>query len=153
MSEANILSIQPLVQYLFKSNELSNELSPCVNSCDSCDYRESMDECRSSTLDDVMRAVTMENIPFDFGAFLNMTPEGIDMLKGLLQRDPAKRLTARQAMNHPWFKLHAAYEETAKENGLQVGHRLTQSHLCLDSAACWPFQQQCHVALAKYQCQ
>ena len=81
-----------------------------------------MDECRSSTLDDVMRAVTMENIPFDFGAFLNMTPEGIDMLKGLLQRDPAKRLTARQAMSHPWFKLHAAFEETAKENGLQVGH-------------------------------
>lgn len=79
-----------------------------------------MDECRSSTLDDVMRAVTMENIPFDFGPFLNMSPEGIDMMKGLLQRDPAKRLTARQAINHPWFKLHAAYEETSKENGLQV---------------------------------
>lgn len=79
-----------------------------------------MDECRSSTLDDVMRAVTMENIPFDFGPFLNMSPEGIDMLKGLLQRDPAKRLTARQAINHPWFKLHAAYEEVSKENGLQV---------------------------------
>lgn len=81
-----------------------------------------MDECRSSTLDDVMRAVTMENIPFDFGPFLNMSPEGIDMLKGLLQRDPAKRLTARQAINHPWFKLHAAYEEVSKENGLQVYH-------------------------------
>ena len=79
-----------------------------------------MDECRSSTLDDVMRAVTMENIPFDFGPFLNMSSEGIDMLKGLLQRDPAKRLTARQAINHPWFKLHAAYEEVSKENGLQV---------------------------------
>ena len=81
-----------------------------------------MDECRSSTLDDVMRAVTMENIPFDFGPFLNMSPEGIDMLKGLLQRDPAKRLTARQAIKHPWFKLHAAYEEVSKENGLQVHH-------------------------------
>ncbi|KAL3158440.1 hypothetical protein ABBQ38_010674 [Trebouxia sp. C0009 RCD-2024] len=82
-------------------------------------FWESMDECRSSTLDDVMRAVTMESIPFDFGPFLNMSPEGIDMLKGLLQRDPAKRMTARQAINHPWFKLHAAYEETSKENGLQ----------------------------------
>ena len=69
-----------------------------------------------------MRAVTMENIPFDFGPFLNMSSEGIAMLKGLLQRDPAKRLTARQAMNHPWFKLHAAYEEVSKENGLQVYH-------------------------------
>lgn len=83
-----------------------------------------MDECRSSTLDDVMRAVTMETIPFDFGPFLKMSPEGIDMLKGLLQRDPAKRLTARQAINHPWFKLHAAYEEVSKENGLQVYHML-----------------------------
>lgn len=80
-----------------------------------------MDECRSSTLDDVMRAVTMENIPFDFGAFLNMSPEGLDLLKGLLQRDPAKRLTARQAINHPWFKLHAAYEEPSKENAPKVG--------------------------------
>ncbi len=79
-----------------------------------------MDECRSSTLDDVMRAVTMENIPFDFGAFLDMSPEGLHLLKGLLQRDPAKRITAKEAINHPWFKLHAAYEETSKENGLQV---------------------------------
>lgn len=87
-----------------------------------------MDECRSSTLDDVMRAVTMENIPFDFGPFLNMSSEGIDMLKGLLQRDPAKRLTARQAINHPWFKLHAAYEEVSKENGLQV-YRMAYRHV------------------------
>ena len=87
-----------------------------------------MDECRSSTLDDVMRAVTMENIPFDFGPFLNMSPEGIDMLKGLLQRDPAKRLTARQAINHPWFKLHAAFEEVSKENGLQV-HHMARCHV------------------------
>ena len=79
-----------------------------------------MDECRSSTLDDVMRAVTMENIPFDFGAFLEMSPEGLHLLKGLLQRDPAKRITAKEAINHPWFKLHAAYEETSKENDLQV---------------------------------
>ena len=79
-----------------------------------------MDECRSSTLDDVMRAVTMENIPFDFGAFLEMSPEGLDLLKGLLQRDPAKRLTAKQAINHPWFKLHAAFEQPSKENQIQV---------------------------------
>lgn len=89
--------------------------------------RESMDECRSSTLDDVMRAVTMENIPFDFGAFLDMSPEGLQLLKGLLQRDPAKRITAKEALKHPWFKLHAAYEETSKENGLQVGVQLVCS--------------------------
>lgn len=89
--------------------------------------RESMDECRSSTLDDVMRAVTMENIPFDFGAFLDMSPEGLQLLKGLLQRDPAKRITAKEALKHPWFKLHAAYEETSKENGLQVGVQLVSS--------------------------
>ena len=62
----------------------------------------------------------MENIPFDFGAFLEMSPEGLDLLKGLLQRDPAKRLTAKQAINHPWFKLHAAFEQPSKENQIQV---------------------------------
>jgi len=111
--------------------------------------RESMDECRSSTLDDVMRAVTMENIPFDFGAFLDMSPEGLHLLKGLLQRDPAKRITAKEAINHPWFKLHAAYEETSKENGLQVqtwrlrscilrSHVQRSACLCM----CWPCLQQ-----------
>lgn len=89
-----------------------------------------MDECRSSTLDDVMRAVTMENIPFDFGAFLEMSPEGLDLLKGLLQRNPAKRITAKEAINHPWFKLHAAYEETSKENGGQVQLIFWHQHWC-----------------------
>ncbi len=92
-----------------------------------------MDECRSSTLDDVMRAVTMENIPFDFGAFLEMSPEGLHLLKGLLQRDPAKRITAKEAINHPWFKLHAAYEETSKENGLQVPANFDISNVQLNA--------------------
>ena len=96
-----------------------------------------MDECRSSTLDDVMRAVTMENIPFAFGAFLEMSPEGLDLLKGLLQRDPAKRITARQAISHPWFKLHAAYEETSKENGGQVQLILQHQHWCSVIAMQW----------------
>ena len=72
----------------------------------------------------------MENIPFDFGAFLEMSPEGLDLLKGLLQRNPAKRITAKEAINHPWFKLHAAFEETSKENGGQVQLIFWYLHCC-----------------------
>jgi non-specific serine/threonine protein kinase len=29
---------------------------------------------------------------------------GIDLLQRMLQFDPSKRISAQQAMNHPWFK-------------------------------------------------
>jgi len=33
-----------------------------------------------------------------------LTPEAKDLLRGLLQKDPAKRFNAAQVRNHAWFK-------------------------------------------------
>lgn len=33
-----------------------------------------------------------------------LSPEGIDLLKGLLTANPKKRITAKKALSHPWFK-------------------------------------------------
>ena len=32
--------------------------------------------------------------------------QGLDFLNGLIEREPALRLTAEEALEHPWFKLH-----------------------------------------------
>ena len=34
------------------------------------------------------------------------SPECTDFLKGLLMRDPAQRMTATEALEHPWFRRH-----------------------------------------------
>lgn len=53
-----------------------------------------------------MKAVIMEDIPVDYGPWLSVSPEGLDLLQGLLMRDPAQRLTAVEALEHPWFQRH-----------------------------------------------
>lgn len=53
-----------------------------------------------------MKAVIMDNIPLDYGPWLNCSPECLDFLKGLLMRDPAQRMTATEALEHPWFRRH-----------------------------------------------
>lgn len=40
--------------------------------------------------------------PADIG-WTNKSPECIDFIKGLLQRDPRRRLTAQEALIHPWI--------------------------------------------------
>lgn len=34
---------------------------------------------------------------------VNMSEEGIALLKGMLEVDPRKRLTIEEVKNHPWF--------------------------------------------------
>ena len=33
-----------------------------------------------------------------------MTPAGIDFMSKFLEYDPTKRMNAREALNHKWFK-------------------------------------------------
>ena len=53
-----------------------------------------MAACKASSLEEVMAAVTSGAIPTDFGPFLDMSSEGSALLRGLLVRDPAQRLSA-----------------------------------------------------------
>jgi len=36
--------------------------------------------------------------------------QGLDLLRGLFDRDPAARLTAAQAQRHPWFAAQLGWE-------------------------------------------
>jgi calcium-dependent protein kinase len=42
------------------------------------------------------------DFPADIG-WTNKSPASIDFIKGLLQRDPRRRLTAQEALMHPWI--------------------------------------------------
>lgn len=53
-----------------------------------------MKACQAASLEEVMDRVTRADILLDFGPFLKLSPEGHELLRGLLVRDPAKRLTA-----------------------------------------------------------
>lgn len=43
-------------------------------------------------------------VNFERVEFKTVSPECIDLIKWLLQKDPHKRPTASEAMRHPWFK-------------------------------------------------
>ena len=47
--------------------------------------------------------------------------QGLDFLTGLIERDPLLRLTAEEALEHPWFKLHLQQhpaEQTPRQNNI-----------------------------------
>ena len=68
--------------------------------------RASVEQCRTRSLEEVMKAVIMEDIPVDYGPWLSVSSEGLSLMQGLLTRDPTQRLTAVEALEHPWFQRH-----------------------------------------------
>lgn len=50
-----------------------------------------------------MKAVIVEQVTFDYGPWLSLSPAGLDFVQGLLQRDPAARMTVTDALRHPWL--------------------------------------------------
>lgn len=56
--------------------------------------RSSLKACREQSLDDVAKSVCRNAIPLDLRPFQHMSPEGLDLLRSLLERDPVQRATA-----------------------------------------------------------
>lgn len=67
----------------------------------------SLTECRASKVDEVMRLVCGAPIPLEGGVWDETTPECRRFVAALLERDPTRRLTASQAMEHEWFGVWA----------------------------------------------
>eukprot|EP00470_Lotharella_oceanica_P010878 CAMPEP_0170190702 /NCGR_PEP_ID=MMETSP0040_2-20121228/49930_1 /TAXON_ID=641309 /ORGANISM="Lotharella oceanica, Strain CCMP622" /LENGTH=414 /DNA_ID=CAMNT_0010438631 /DNA_START=46 /DNA_END=1290 /DNA_ORIENTATION=+ len=55
---------------------------------------------------------------FNYKIWENISKEAIDLTSKLLEKDPRKRLTAKQALEHPWLKRGAKSEsENASQHG------------------------------------
>ncbi|XP_076917329.1 CDPK-related kinase 5-like [Bidens hawaiensis] len=52
----------------------------------------------------IFRAVLKANPSFDEAPWPTLSPEAKDFVKGLLNKDPRKRLTAAQALSHQWIR-------------------------------------------------
>lgn len=65
--------------------------------------RDTLEQCRAHGIDEVMRATIMDPIPINYGPWLSMSEEGLSFLQCLMLRDPAQRITAADALDHPWF--------------------------------------------------
>ncbi|CAN1343657.1 CDPK-related kinase 5 [Linum perenne] len=52
----------------------------------------------------IFRAVLKADPSFDEAPWPSLSPEARDFVKRLLNKDPRKRLTAAQALSHPWIK-------------------------------------------------
>lgn len=66
-------------------------------------FWEDMATCRASKLEEVAQAVTRAEIPFDYGPWLKMSPEGRNFIRACLTRDVDRRLTVHEGLQHPWF--------------------------------------------------
>lgn len=66
-------------------------------------FWDTLEQCRSHGIDEVMRATIMDPIPINYGPWLSMSEEGLSFIKSLLLRNPDERLSAGKALEHPWF--------------------------------------------------
>lgn len=76
-------------------------------------YWDTLDECKTRTLDEVMKAVIVEEVTFDYGPWKTLSPAGLDFVQSLLQRDPAQRMTVADALRHPWLAEQLGKEAVA----------------------------------------
>jgi len=90
-------------------------------------------DCRACTVDEVMRAVLSGEVPFDYGPWVGalpsasvagghaapppvpLSPECQALVRGLLTRDPSRRLDAAAALASPWFASMLGGEEGEEE--------------------------------------
>jgi serine/threonine protein kinase len=59
-------------------------------------------------------------IPLDYGPWCNFSAEGKDLVKALLTRDHNCRITASDALGHPWFRMQPWYKHVATPHPVAV---------------------------------
>ena len=63
------------------------------------------DSVQNISLQQVWQAILVKKVDLDAPHLKELMSDGArDLLKGLLRRDPAQRMTALQGLDHPWVK-------------------------------------------------
>ncbi|PKI31957.1 CDPK-related kinase 7-like [Punica granatum] len=77
----------------------------------------------------IFRAVLKADPSFDESPWPSLSPEAIDFVKRLLNKDYRKRLTAAQALSHPWLAGHPDVKITLD----MIIYRLVKIYICSSS--------------------
>lgn len=102
--------------------------------------RDTLEQCRAHGIDEVMRATIMDPIPINYGPWLTMSEDGLSFLQSLMLRNPAQRLSAAQALEHPWFATQfaeaglsvSASQQVLRSNASEAGDNITVTDEKLD---------------------
>lgn len=78
----------------------------------------------------IFRAVLKADPSFDEVPWPSLSPEAIDFVKRLLNKDYRKRLTAAQALSHPWL---AGFHQDMKIPQDMIVYRLVRAYICSSS--------------------
>jgi serine/threonine protein kinase len=68
-------------------------------------------------MNDLVRKIKSNPHHFKHIEFNEVSPECKDLISKLLEKNPTKRISGIQALNHPWFKM---LEETKLEKTLST---------------------------------
>ncbi|XP_056691243.1 CDPK-related kinase 1 isoform X2 [Spinacia oleracea] len=78
----------------------------------------------------IFRAVLKADPSFDEAPWPSLSPEAIDFVKRLLNKDYRKRLTAAQALSHPWL---SGFHQDIKIPQDMIVYRLVRAYICSSS--------------------
>lgn len=81
-----------------------------------------------NTKDEVYHAILKKELPLKIPELFNCSKNGVDFLSKVLVKDPSKRLTAKQALEHPWLEeVTKSSLNPNQDQGLQhVTHNLLE---------------------------
>lgn len=68
----------------------------------------------------IIQAVLAGKYSIDEPEWTDVSKEAKDLVKQLLIYDPENRITATNAMNHPWIKKMASVEKVTKEFAIKT---------------------------------
>jgi serine/threonine protein kinase len=77
----------------------------------------------------IFRAVLKADPSFDEAPWPSLSPDAIDFVKRLLNKDYRKRLTAAQALSHPWLANH----HDVKIPLDMIVYKLVKAYICSSS--------------------
>ncbi|CAJ1915460.1 unnamed protein product [Sphenostylis stenocarpa] len=78
----------------------------------------------------IFRAVLKADPSFDEAPWPSLSADAIDFVKRLLNKDYRKRLTAAQALSHPWLSSHC---DDVKIPFDMIIHKLVKAYICSSS--------------------
>lgn len=81
-----------------------------------------------SSRHEIAKGIVKRKLQFTTGVWATWSEEGRDFISGLLARDPAERLTARQALQHPWLKASSSGQEPFKSEDEMAAERRRSAH-------------------------